>query len=96
MTVDRNLDLGLTAVKIRILDDHRDRTINIFTRGDNDITVVVDTNRHVLAVLILGRHLRVLTRILDVNTGVLLLIGRINRGDLTLNSRLCLARLEKR
>ena len=79
MTVDRNLNLSLATIEIRILNDHRDRTINILTRRDNNIAVVINLNRNILAILIGGRDLRVLIRVVNDNASVLLLISRINR-----------------
>ena len=95
MVLNRNLNLGLAFRQVRIGDGHVDRPINLLTRGDDDIAVLVDLDRDVIAVLILGRDLGVIVRVGDLDTGVLLLIGRINRGHIRiinrgLNTRLCL------
>ena len=80
MTVDRNLNLGLALRQIRILNRHRDRTINILTRSDLNFTSLrIDHGRNILAVLILRGDLGVLIRVGDLDASALLLIGRINR-----------------
>ena len=79
MAVNRNLDLSLTIRQIRILNNYLDRTINILTRSNDDLTVLVNLDRDVIAILILSGDLGVLIRVGDNNASVLLLISRINR-----------------
>ena len=79
MTINRNLNHGLTTIKIRILNSHGNRTINILTRSNNNIAVVINLGRNVLTVLILSRHLRVIIRVRNLDARILLISSRLNR-----------------
>ena len=80
MAVDLNLNILLATVKIRILNSHVDRTIDVLTRGDLNFTGLrIDHGRNILTVLILSRNLGVLIRVVDDDASALLLISRINR-----------------
>ena len=79
MVVNLNLDLSLATRQIRILNNYIDRTINILTRSNNNVAVLVNLSRNVLAILILSGNLGVLIRVSDLDTSILLLISRINR-----------------
>ena len=80
MAVDLNLNILLATVKIRILNSHVDRTIDVLTRGNLNFTGLrIDHGRNILTVLILSRNLGVLIRVVDDDASALLLISRINR-----------------
>ena len=79
MTINRNLNLNLATRQVRISNRHIDRTINILTRRDNNVAVLVDLNRDVIAILILRRNLGVIILIGDLDTSVLRILSRINR-----------------
>ncbi len=55
------------------------RTINILTRSNNNVAVLVNLSRNLIAILIGSRNLGVLIRVCDLDTIVMLLIGRLNR-----------------
>ena len=87
VVLDRDIDLDLALRQIRILNSHRDRTINILTRSHVNVAVLINLNRDRLAVLIGGRNLGVAVLVIDLDTSVLLLISRLDRLDVGIINR---------
>ena len=78
MILNRNLDLNLAVRQVRILNGHINRTINILTRSNDDLAVLVNLDRDVLAILILSGDLGVVVLVLNLDTRILRIISRIN------------------
>ena len=77
MAFNRNHNLN-RLIQIRILNRHGNRTINLGTRSNNNIAVVINLNRNLVAILILSSDIGVLTRVGDLHTSFLLLIIRLH------------------
>ena len=88
MAVNRDLNVDLAIRKIRIGNGHRNRTINILTRSDDDLAVLVNLYRNVVTVLVLSGDLGVIVRVVDLDTSILRILGRINGLHIDINGGL--------
>ena len=78
MAFDLNLNLN-RLIQARILNDYGDRTVNILTRSNDNVAILVNLSRDLLLVLILRSNRGVIGRVVDLNTSILLLISRLHR-----------------
>ena len=78
MAFDLNLNLN-RLIQARILNDYGDRTVNILTRSNDNVAILVNLSRNLVAVLILRSNRGVISRVVDLNTSILLLISRLHR-----------------
>ena len=78
MALNRNHKFNLATWQIRILNSHRNRTINVRTRGHDDVAVLINFNRNVVAVFVLSSHLGVCVGVVHLDAGRLLLVRRLH------------------
>lgn len=91
MAGDRN-SLDNRLIQRRIIDRHRNRTINILTRLHRDRAILTNGDRNILPILISSGSSGLIGLILNLQTRILTLISRIHRLRITLHSQWTLFR----
>ena len=86
MAGDRNF-LDNRLIQRRILDRHRNRTINILTRIHRDLAILTNGDRNILPILISSRSSGLIGLILNLQTRILIRILRLNRLRITRHSQ---------